>query len=66
MNYKELLTEYYKLFPNDGLFPDWDDINIEDRIIMLKEAIQDKKDISKTKLFENKYMEQIITKEKGV
>lgn len=66
MNYKELLTEYYKLFPNDGLFPEWDNINIEDKITMLTEAIKDKKDISQTKLFEDKYMEQVIIKEKGV
>lgn len=60
MTEKELLNEYFKLFPNDGLFPEWLDAPSEDKIEMLIEAIRDKKDISQTKIFEEKYEERII------
>ena len=59
MTLKELLKEYSKLFPNDGFFPEWFDIQNEEKIEMLKEAIKDKKDLSQTKIFE-KYQEKVI------
>ena len=55
---EELLKEYFILFPNDGLFPEWFEIPDEEKIEMLKEAIKDKKDISQTKLFK-KYEETV-------
>ncbi len=60
MTEKELLNEYFKLFPNDGLFPEWLDAPSEDKIEMLKEAIKDKKDIPETKLFKEKYEEKVL------
>lgn len=55
---KELLEEYYQLFPNDGLFPEWFEIPENEKIEMLKEAIRDKKDLSQTELFK-KYEEKV-------
>lgn len=52
---EELLKEYFKIFPNDGLFPEWAIASKEDKIEMLKEAIKDKKDIAETKIFKEKY-----------
>ena len=56
---EELLKEYYKLFPNDGLFPEWVNMSKEEKIEMLKEAIKEKRDLTQTKLFK-KYEEKII------
>jgi len=58
---KQLLEEYYKIFPNDGLFPQWFDIPNDEKIEMLKEAIKDKKDLSQTKVFD-KYCERVDAK----
>lgn len=60
MTLKELLKEYFKLFPNDGLFPEWDEATNEDKIEMLNEAIKDKKDIAETKIFKEKYEEKVL------
>lgn len=57
---KELLKEYFTLFPNDGLFPEWNDIPNEEKKEMLKEAIKDKKDIAETKIFKEKYEEKVL------
>lgn len=54
----ELLTEYFKIFPNSYLFPEWYNASDEDKKNMLKEAIKDKKHISETKTFQ-KYQEEI-------
>jgi hypothetical protein len=56
----ELLKEYFKLFPKDNFFPEWYDASNEDKIEMLKEAIKEKKDISETKIFKEKYEEKVI------
>ena len=56
---KTLLDKYYKLFPNEQFFPEWFDISNREKIIMLKEAIQEKKDLSQTRLFD-KYQEKVI------
>lgn len=56
---KTLLDEYHKLFPKDHFFPEWFDIPNREKIIMLKEAIQEKKDLSQTKLFD-KYQEKVV------
>ena len=56
---KDLIDEYYKLFPNDELFPEWFDIPEREKIEMLKEAIRDKKDLTETKLFK-KYEEGVF------
>lgn len=58
---KDLIDEYYKLFPNDGLFPEWFDIPNREKIEMLKEAIRDKKNLTETKLFK-KYEEGVFFK----
>ena len=57
---KELLKEYYKLFPNDGLFPEWEEANYNDKVKMLKEAIEEKKNIAETNIFKEKYEEQVL------
>jgi broad-specificity NMP kinase len=57
---KELLKEYFKLFPNDSLFPEWNDATDNDKQDMLKEAIKNKKSISETTLFKEKYEEKVI------
>ena len=59
MDIDKLLEEYYKLFPRDGLFPEWDEVPNNEKKEMLEEAINEKKDISETKLFE-KYQEEVI------
>lgn len=56
---ENLIKEYYKLFPNAHFFPEWFNIPNEEKIEMLKEAIKDKKDITKTKLYK-KYEETVI------
>ena len=56
---RHLLEEYYKLFPNEQLFPEWFDISNSEKIEMLNEAIKDKKDLSQTKVFD-KYQEKVI------
>lgn len=55
-----LLDEYFKLFPSDGLFPEWEEVTTEDKINMLKEAIEDKKNLSETKIFQEKYEEKVL------
>lgn len=57
---EKLLNDYFNLFPNGQLFPEWFDATKKDKIDMLKEAIKEKKDISDTKLFEEKYMEKVV------
>lgn len=61
MEEKELLKEYYKMYPNDGLFPEWFDMTAEEKIEMLKEAIKDKKELSQTKIF-SRYYERVDAK----
>ena len=56
----DLLEEYFKQFPNDGLFPEWEEASAEDKIDMLKEAIEDKKNLSETKIFQEKYEEKVL------
>lgn len=56
----KLLDDYFRLFPNDGLFPEWAEATKEEKIEMLKEAIKDRKDIPQTKIFEEKYEKRII------
>lgn len=56
---KKLLEEYFELFPNSYLFPDWKIVTYDDKINMLKEAIKDNKHILETELYKKKYMETI-------
>ena len=37
---KQLLEEYYEIYPNDSLFPEWFDISNKEKIEMLEEAIK--------------------------
>ena len=55
----KLLQEYYKLFPNARMFPEWFELSDKLKIETLKEAIRDKKDLSQTKVFK-KYEEKVI------
>jgi len=59
---RQLLEEYYKLFPNEQLFPEWFDISNREKIEMLNEAIKDKKDLSQTRIFD-KYQEKVTDDE---
>ena len=52
----KLLQEYYKLFPNARMFPEWFELSDKLKIEALKEEIRDKKNLSQTKLFK-KYEE---------
>ena len=54
----KLLQEYYKLFPNARMFPEWFELSDKLKIEALK-AIRDKKDLSQTKVFK-KYEEKVI------
>ena len=55
----KLLQEYYKLFPNARMFPEWFELSDKLKIEALKEAIRVKKDLSQTKVFK-KYEEKVI------
>ena len=55
----KLLQEYYKLFPDARLFPEWFELPDKLKIDTLKEAIRDKKDLSQTKIFKE-YEEKVI------
>ena len=55
----KLLQEYYKLFPDARIFPEWFELSDKLKIETLKEAIRDKKDLSQTKVFK-KYEEKVI------
>lgn len=55
----KLLDEYFKLFPNGELFPEWSETSEEEKQEMLKESIKDKKPLLETKIFNEKYMERI-------
>lgn len=55
----KLLQEYYKLFPNARMFSEWFELSDKLKIEALKEAVQDKKDLSQTKVFK-KYEEKVI------
>lgn len=53
-----LLNEYFTLFPNDGLIPEWYDITDVDKKNILKEAISKKINIVETKKY--KYYEEKV------
>ena len=59
---KQLFKEYYKVHPNDELFPEWFTVNDKDKIEMLSEAIKDNKNLVETNKFKEKYEEKIDTK----
>lgn len=47
----ELLNEFFKVFSNEELFPEWADMSDEEKVKLLEEAIKDKKDLTQTKIF---------------
>lgn len=54
----KLLKEYYKIFPNARFSAEWFDLPNELKYDALKEAVEDKKDISQTKIFKI-YVEKV-------